>query len=283
MKNLKISRVLFLLISFWFVVGLGQAVELGVVDLEVFYQKKVNSLREELDKQIAAEHRRYLVEVQQSFAKFQKMGQLGPALLANREIEFLKKTILAAQEIPERPGLDEFGKSPRLRERRILHDTNLGKISKNYEVSHREAAEKLIKLLQGKVKSLTQKGYLVEAKEAQRFAESIRKEFPKQVKDDRNVVDLETWLPGTTWTYHDQATFAKRPGKLVFEKGGVFVFGSRRGEWKVENIKTRSISLTTKSWPKPIEITIGEKLKTYEGKYLVDGTRRHGKLDGKAK
>lgn len=283
MKNLKISRVLFLLISFWFVVGLGQAVELGVVDLEVFYQKKVNSLREELDKQIAAEHRRYLVEVQQSFAKFQKMGQLGPALLANREIEFLKKTILAAQEIPERPGLDEFGKSPRLRERRILHDTNLGKISKNYEVSHREAAEKLIKLLQGKVKSLTQKGYLVEAKEAQRFAESIRKEFPKQVKDDRNVVDLETWLPGTTWTYHDQATFAKRPGKLVFEKGGVFVFESRRGEWKVENIKTRSISLTTKSWPKPIEITIGEKLKTYEGKYLVDGTRRHGKLDGKAK
>lgn len=283
MKNLKIGRVLFLLISFWFVGGLGKAVELGVVDLEVFYQKKVNSLREELDKQIAAEHRRYLAEVQQSFAKFQKMGQLGPALLANREIEFLKKTILAAQEIPERPGLDEFGKSPRLRERRILHDTNLGKISKNYEVSHREAAEKLIKLLQGKVKSLTQKGYLVEAEEAQRFAESIRKEFPKQVKDDRNVVDLETWLPGTTWTYHDRATFAKRPGKLVFEKGGVFVFGSRQGEWKVENIKTRSISLTTKSWPKPIEITIGEKLKTYEGKYLVDGTRRHGKLDGKAK
>ena len=40
MKNLKTGRVLFLLISFWFVAGLGQAVELGVVDLEVFYQKE---------------------------------------------------------------------------------------------------------------------------------------------------------------------------------------------------------------------------------------------------
>ena len=283
MKNLKIGRVLSLLISFWFVGGLGQAAELGVVDLEVFYQKKVNSLRQELDKQIAAEHNRYLVEVQQSFAKYQKMGQLGPALLANREIEFLKKKILAAQEIPDRPELDEFAKAPRLRERRILHDTNVGKISKNYEASHREAAEKLIKLLQGKVRALTQKGKLVEAKEAQQYTESIRKEFPKQVKDDRNVVDLVIWLPGTTWTYHDQATFAKSPGKLVFEKGGVFIFGSRRGEWKVENIKTRSVSLTTKSWPKPIEITIGENLKTYEGKYLQDGTRRHGKLDGRVK
>ena len=285
MKSLVQSQKICLCL-FLFLPLLAKGAELGVPELMSYYLKHTKKLEEDHTGRIEEENKRYLGRVKKNLETYQGKGDLGAALIAKREFDFLEKTLSKANQIPGRPSLEEFKSVPRLKADRLRHNKEIEKAAEIHREQSRESAEKMVTLLEKRVKGLTQKGNLKEAKGVQNFIQEIREKFPVAEKppEEKDEGNLAGFLEGTEWEYYDPKKYSQTPAKLEFEKDGFFLFANRvEGVWAVTDKEKRVVTLNSNTWPDAIKVVVSEDFKKYEGIYLLDQTRRHGKLKRKSK
>lgn len=282
-KRIRFHQITILLLFFLPLIATGA--EVSVPELISYYLKHTKKLEEDYSGELKEENQRYLERAKKNLEVYQAQGSLEPALIVKREIDFLEKTLARGNNIPERPSLKELKGAPRLRADRVRHDNEVEKIAAKHLEQTEDSAAKIVNLLEQRIKELTRKGKLEEAKGVQNFIEEVRQKFPEDEKRKQDEeVALAQILTGSTWTYHDLKTYAKDPALLELEEGGLFILAdSIEGKWVVTDEKKRIVSFTSVLWPSAVEVVIAENLKTYEGTYLADRTRRYGKLKRRGK
>ncbi|MDC1206444.1 hypothetical protein N8Z81_02595 [Akkermansiaceae bacterium] len=257
---------------------LAKEKDLAVSDIISFYLKYSAKIDEERDQVLVKENLRYQSLVERRLKSYQKHGNLEAALLAKKELDHLSQLLANRSNPSSRPTVDELSGTLSLEADRKSHDVAVSRIMAAARKKGREAANTLIDLLEKKMGTLTKEGKLEDAKTARDYAAKTRKEFPIEPKNLEESLSLKQRLMASRWTYHDEGRYSKDSAELELKETGRFTLIGREGSWKVKNEKARVVELSMEIWPRAIEIKISEDFRSYDGTYLVDGSRRHGKL-----